>query len=63
MVIILPSQPDNVPRGGIRGIVELEILRLIEKAMGGRLAIQCFFELIVGTRSGDLVSHCLLNAH
>ena len=36
-------------RGGIRGIVELEILRQIEQALGGRLAIQCFFELIVGT--------------
>ena len=34
--------------------MELEILRQIEKAMGGRLAIQCFFELIVGTRSGVL---------
>ena len=42
---------DNVRRGGIRGIVELEILRQIEKAMGGRLNIHCFFDLIVGTRS------------
>lgn len=37
-------------RGGIRGIVELEILRQIEQALGGRLAIQSFFDLIVGTR-------------
>ena len=51
------SEPDNYSRGGIRGIVELEILRQIEKAMGGMLAIQYFFELIVGTRSGLLV-HC-----
>ena len=29
----------------------MEILRQIEHAMGGRLAIQCFFDLIVGTRS------------
>ena len=50
---------DNVSRGGIRGIVELEILRQIEKAMGGRLAIQCFFELIVGTRS-DVLALCYL---
>ena len=42
---------DLVRRGGIRGIVELEILRQIEKAMGGGLNIQCFFDLIVGTRS------------
>ena len=37
-------------RGGIRGIVQLEILRQIEQALGGKLAIQCFFDLIVGTR-------------
>ncbi len=37
-------------RGGIRGIVELEFLRLIEQAMGKNLPIQCFFDLIVGTR-------------
>lgn len=35
--------------GGIRGIVELEVLRRIEKALGD-LPIQCFFDLIVGTR-------------
>lgn len=50
---------DDVRRGGIRGIVELEILRQIEKVMGGRLNIQCFFDLIVGTRSG-LPSLCQL---
>ena len=38
-----------VYRGGIRGIVELEILRQIEKALGG-VPIQCFIDLIVGTR-------------
>jgi patatin-like phospholipase/acyl hydrolase len=37
-------------RGGIRGIVELEILRLIESVWGGGLRIQDFFDLIVGTR-------------
>ncbi len=46
-----PLDANKVFRGGIRGIVELEILRQIEHAMGGRLAIQCFFDLIVGTRS------------
>lgn len=35
--------------GGIRGIVELEVLKHIEMALGG-LPIQCFFDLIVGTR-------------
>jgi hypothetical protein len=40
--------------GGIRGIVSLEILRTLEKALNGRsgrLRIQSFFDLIVGTRS------------
>ncbi|KAI1740057.1 hypothetical protein F4680DRAFT_465847 [Xylaria scruposa] len=36
--------------GGIRGIVELEVLRQIELELGG-LPIQCFIDLIVGTRS------------
>lgn len=40
--------------GGIRGIVELEVLRRIEKALGD-LPIQCFFDLIVGTRYPVLV--------
>lgn len=42
--------------GGIRGIVELEILRLIERAMNGKLPIQCFFDLIVGTSTGGLIA-------
>lgn len=36
--------------GGTRGIVELEILRLIEQALSGRIAIRKLFDLIVGTR-------------
>lgn len=39
-----------VLRGGVRGIVELEVLRAIERALGGELPIQGFFDLIVGTR-------------
>lgn len=35
--------------GGIRGIVELEILRLIELHLGG-IPIRNFFDLVVGTR-------------
>lgn len=35
----------------MRGVVELEILRLLERAMGSNLRIQYFFDLIVGTRS------------
>ena len=37
-------------RGGIRGIIELLILQDIEKKLGGRIPIQEFFDLIVGTR-------------
>lgn len=36
--------------GGIRGIAELEVLLHIEKALGGKIPIQSFFDLIVGTR-------------
>lgn len=37
-------------RGGVRGIVELEVLKAIERALGGNLRIQSFFDLIIGTR-------------
>jgi hypothetical protein len=36
--------------GGIRGIVELEVLREIERSLGDKIPIQNFFDLIVGTR-------------
>jgi hypothetical protein len=41
-------------RGGIRGIVELEVLQAIQRYLGGRIPIRCFFDLIVGTRSRPL---------
>jgi len=37
-------------RGGVRGIAELEILRLLHKALGGKIPLHEFFDLIVGTR-------------
>jgi hypothetical protein len=37
-------------RGGIRGIVELEVLKCLEQSLGGNLRIQSFFDLVVGTR-------------
>ena len=40
----------TLQRGGIRGIVILEVLRAIERVLGGRIPIQNFFDLIVGTR-------------
>ncbi|TKA79397.1 hypothetical protein B0A49_02614 [Cryomyces minteri] len=43
-------------RGGIRGIVELAVLQQIERAMGGKLAVQYFFDLVVGTSTGGLIA-------
>jgi hypothetical protein len=37
-------------RGGIRGIVQLEILTAIERELGGQIPIANFLDLIVGTR-------------
>ena len=34
----------------MRGILELEVLRAIELALGDKIPIQAFFDLIVGTR-------------
>ena len=42
--------------GGIRGIVELEILRQLEKELGGGLHIQSLFDLVVGTSTGGIIA-------
>ncbi|KAL6812923.1 acyl transferase/acyl hydrolase/lysophospholipase [Trichoderma sp. SZMC 28013] len=42
--------------GGVRGIVELVILHEIEKALGGHVPIQSFFDLIVGTSAGGMIA-------
>ncbi|CAJ0552466.1 Ff.00g064450.m01.CDS01 [Fusarium sp. VM40] len=42
--------------GGVRGIVELAILRAIEEALGHHIPIQNFFDLIVGTSTGGIVA-------
>lgn len=31
-------------------MAELEILKHLERALGGKMAIQLFFDLVVGTR-------------
>ena len=46
MVMMLTS-PSS---GGIRGIIQLSILRAIEKQFLGDMQIQSFFDLVVGTR-------------
>ncbi|KAE8453842.1 hypothetical protein EG329_007618 [Mollisiaceae sp. DMI_Dod_QoI] len=42
--------------GGVRGIIELEILKLIQKKLPTLIQIQSFFDLIVGTSTGGLVA-------
>ncbi|EXF82920.1 hypothetical protein CFIO01_01290 [Colletotrichum fioriniae PJ7] len=42
--------------GGVRGIVELQVLRAIERVFGERLPIQLFFDLIVGTSTGGIIA-------
>jgi hypothetical protein len=47
---ILYSTVADEYRGGIRGIVILQVLERIEKEFDHRIPIQDFFDLIVGTR-------------
>ncbi len=42
--------------GGIRAMVQLEILRLLEQEWYGKLPIRCFFDLVVGTGTGALIA-------
>ncbi|KAI0888236.1 uncharacterized protein GGS22DRAFT_95044 [Annulohypoxylon maeteangense] len=42
--------------GGIRGIVELQTLKAIERILGPKLPIQYFFDLIVGTSTGGIIA-------
>ncbi|KAI0555301.1 FabD/lysophospholipase-like protein [Xylaria curta] len=42
--------------GGIRGIVELQTLKAIERYLGPNLPIQYFFDLIVGTSTGGIIA-------
>ncbi|PIA80036.1 hypothetical protein CB0940_12119 [Cercospora beticola] len=45
--------------GGVRGIVELEVLHAIERELDGSLPVQAFFDLIVGTSTGGIVALAL----
>ncbi|RYP21730.1 hypothetical protein DL765_002086 [Monosporascus sp. GIB2] len=42
--------------GGIRGVIQLAILRAIEKEFEGSLRIQWFFDLVVGTSAGGIIA-------
>ncbi|KAK1491219.1 hypothetical protein CTAM01_10334 [Colletotrichum tamarilloi] len=54
--IKLCSLADVSYSGGVRGIVELHVLRAIERVFGERLPIQLFFDLIVGTSTGGIIA-------
>ncbi|OCL08081.1 hypothetical protein AOQ84DRAFT_293846 [Glonium stellatum] len=45
--------------GGIRGIVELEVLRAIQEELGNKIPIREFFDLIVGTSTGGIIALAL----
>ncbi|KAF8847642.1 hypothetical protein BDZ45DRAFT_315849 [Acephala macrosclerotiorum] len=47
--------------GGVRSIIQLEILRLLEQELGGKLPIQLFFDIIVTKGSSSVVALGLLN--
>lgn len=40
----------NRIRGGIRGIIELEVLKAIQEHLPHKIPIRNFFDLVVGTR-------------
>jgi predicted acylesterase/phospholipase RssA len=42
--------------GGMRGIVELEVLRAIQHEIGNRVPLQAFFDLIIGTSTGGIIA-------
>lgn len=43
--------------GGVRGIIELEVLRCLQTTIGVDIPIQSYFDLIVGTSTGNLQLH------
>ena len=63
-------RPENVglrvlvlDSGGIRGVVQLEVLRLLEREWNGRIPIRYFFDLMVGTGTGGLTALGLGKRH
>ena len=39
--------------GGVRGLIQLEVLAMLEEEIGLNLPLRCFFDLIVGTSIGE----------
>ncbi|KAF2193812.1 hypothetical protein K469DRAFT_243687 [Zopfia rhizophila CBS 207.26] len=46
----------SLDSGGIRNIIQLELLRLIERQLNGKLPIQSFFDLMVGSGTGGVIA-------
>ena len=46
----------SLDHGGIRSMVQLEILRLLEEEWLDTLSIRCFFDLIVGSGTGGIIA-------
>jgi hypothetical protein len=46
----------SLDHGGIRSIIQLEILRMLEEEWQDKLSVRCFFDLIVGSGTGGLIS-------
>ncbi|KAH6656249.1 hypothetical protein BKA67DRAFT_514151 [Truncatella angustata] len=60
---ILNIKPDHagtrtlcLDGGGIRGVVQLTILREMEKILGPELPLQLFFDLIIGSSMGGIIA-------
>ena len=49
----------SLDSGGIRGIVQLEVLRAIQLALGGHMPVQWLFDLMVGAGTGGLIAVAL----
>ncbi|KIW04786.1 uncharacterized protein PV09_03974 [Verruconis gallopava] len=46
----------TLDHGGVRSMIQLEVLKLLEEEWMNKLSIRCFFDLIVGSGSGGLVA-------
>jgi hypothetical protein len=61
--IFAPDHTLRSPSGGVRAVIQLVILAMIEKRIGLGIPIQEFFDLIVGTRYVSTLLILTLLAH
>ena len=52
----------SVDGGGIRGVIPLEFLKYLQEYIGSACRIQDLFDLAIGTSSGQIANHLLLEA-